>query len=140
MTGGIPCQLRDAGDYQVERVFIAGYQDGSVRIWDATYPSFSPILYLEPEVCISCYVLSKFQLYYILQMALSFMLGYEQTHEFHQYSTFEYGMFHVQVIGLNISGLSASISALDFCSVTLNVAVGNECGLVMLFILLSLFF
>ncbi|XP_008465213.2 uncharacterized protein LOC103502872 isoform X1 [Cucumis melo] len=86
LTGGIPCQLRDAGDYQVERVFIAGYQDGSVRIWDATYPSFSPILYLEPEV-----------------------------------------------IGLNIAGLSASISALDFCSVTLNVAVGNECGLVRLY-------
>ncbi|XP_011654994.1 uncharacterized protein LOC101208658 isoform X2 [Cucumis sativus] len=86
LTGGIPCQLRDAGDYQVERVFIAGYQDGSVRIWDATYPSFSPILYLEPEV-----------------------------------------------IGLNIAGLSASISALDFCSVTLNIAVGNECGLVRLY-------
>ncbi|XP_022146764.1 uncharacterized protein LOC111015892 isoform X2 [Momordica charantia] len=86
LTGGIPCLLRDAGDYQVERVYIAGYQDGSIRIWDATYPSFSLILYLEPEV-----------------------------------------------IGLNISGLSASISALDFCSVTLTIAVGNECGLVRLY-------
>ena len=46
-------------------------------------------------------------------------------------------MHHVQVIGLNIAGLSASISALDFCSVTLSVAAGNECGLVMSFILLS---
>lgn len=86
LTGGIPCQLHDAGDYQVERVYIAGYQDGSVRIWDATYPSFSLILYLEPEV-----------------------------------------------IGLNIAGLSTSISALDFCSVTLTIAVGNECGLVRLY-------
>ncbi|XP_038892131.1 uncharacterized protein LOC120081378 isoform X2 [Benincasa hispida] len=86
LTGGIPSQLHDAGDYQVERVYIAGYQDGSIRIWDATYPSFSLILYLEPEV-----------------------------------------------IGLNIAGLSASISALDFCSVTLTIAVGNECGLVRLY-------
>ena len=56
LTGGIPCQLHDAEDYQVERVYIAGYQDGSIRIWDATYPSFSRIFSFEPEVCISCYV------------------------------------------------------------------------------------
>lgn len=61
LTGGIPCQLHDAGDYQVERVYIAGYQDGSIRIWDATYPSFSLILYLEPEVCIHAMFSCKFQ-------------------------------------------------------------------------------
>ncbi|KAG6600918.1 Syntaxin-binding protein 5-like protein, partial [Cucurbita argyrosperma subsp. sororia] len=90
LTGGIPCQLHDAEDYQVERVYIAGYQDGSIRIWDATYPSFSRIFSFEPEV-----------------------------------------------IGLNIAGLSASISALDFCSVTLSVAAGNECGLVRLYKLIG---
>jgi hypothetical protein len=34
------------------------------------------------------------------------------------------------VNGINIAGTSASVSALDFCSDTLTLAIGNECGLV----------
>ncbi|KAF8397271.1 hypothetical protein HHK36_016182 [Tetracentron sinense] len=83
LTGGVPSQLSFSEDNGVERVFIAGYQDGSVRIWDATYPVLSLIFVLEGE----------------LQ-------------------------------GVKVAGASAAVSALDFCSLTLSLAVGNECGLV----------
>ncbi|KAF8115181.1 hypothetical protein N665_0029s0027 [Sinapis alba] len=47
LTGGVPSHL---DDYKLERLYIAGYQDGSVRIWDATYPCLSLIYDLEPKV------------------------------------------------------------------------------------------
>ncbi|XVF40714.1 hypothetical protein PTKIN_Ptkin01aG0137000 [Pterospermum kingtungense] len=50
LTGGIPSFLSEAADYQVERVYMAGYQDGSVRIWDATYPALSLIFVLGTEM------------------------------------------------------------------------------------------
>ncbi|KAJ6772604.1 LETHAL 2 GIANT LARVAE PROTEIN [Salix koriyanagi] len=50
LTGGVPSQLHDAEKYQVERLYIAGYQDGTVKIWDATYPTFALIYVLGPEV------------------------------------------------------------------------------------------
>ncbi|KAJ0266340.1 V-SNARE coiled-coil y domain-containing protein [Hirschfeldia incana] len=45
LTGGVPSHL---DDYKLERLYIAGYQDGSVRIWDATYPCLSLIYDLKP--------------------------------------------------------------------------------------------
>lgn len=86
LTGGVHSQLLETEDYRVERVYIAGYQDGSVRVWDATYPA----------------------------LTLIHILGSE-------------------VNGINIAGTSASVSALDFCSDTLTLAIGNECGLVRLY-------
>ncbi|XP_062156010.1 uncharacterized protein LOC133863892 isoform X2 [Alnus glutinosa] len=86
LTGGIHSQLLETEGYCVERVFIAGYQDGSVRVWDATYPALSLIHILGSEVN-----------------------------------------------GINIAGTSGSVSALDFCSDTLTLAIGNECGLVRLY-------
>ncbi|KAF8396949.1 hypothetical protein HHK36_018585 [Tetracentron sinense] len=83
LTGGVPNQFSSTEDNGIERVYIAGYQDGSVRIWDATYPILSLIFVLEGE----------------LQ-------------------------------GIKVAGASASVSALDFCSLTSSLAVGNECGLV----------
>ncbi|XP_075671300.1 uncharacterized protein LOC142640875 isoform X2 [Castanea sativa] len=82
LTGGVPCQLLDTEVYHVERIYIAGYQDGSVRVWDATYPALS----------------------------LIYVLG--------------------EVNGINIAGTSAAVSALDFCSYTFTLAIGNQCGLV----------
>ena len=49
-TGGIANQSLCAEENRVERVYVAGYQDGSVRIWDATYPVLSLICVLESEV------------------------------------------------------------------------------------------
>ena len=38
LTGGVPSGLFFEGDVGIERIYVAGYQDGSVRIWDATHP------------------------------------------------------------------------------------------------------
>ncbi|KAH0851035.1 hypothetical protein HID58_044858 [Brassica napus] len=46
LTGGVPGHI---DDYKLERLYIAGYQDGSVRIWDATYPCLSLIYDLKPK-------------------------------------------------------------------------------------------
>ncbi|KAL8257468.1 hypothetical protein R6Q59_029509 [Mikania micrantha] len=50
VSGGFPSQLLSAENIGVERMYIAGYQDGYVRIWDATFPVFSPIFVLGLEV------------------------------------------------------------------------------------------
>ncbi|XP_021769200.1 uncharacterized protein LOC110733455 isoform X2 [Chenopodium quinoa] len=50
LNGGVPCHLSLHGERKVERIYIAGYQDGSVRIWDATYPVLSPIFIFDLEV------------------------------------------------------------------------------------------
>ncbi|GAV76073.1 Synaptobrevin domain-containing protein [Cephalotus follicularis] len=90
LTGGVPSQLFSADYYQVERIYVAGYQDGSVRIWDATYPALS----------------------------LIFVLGSE-------------------LKGVESYRASASVSALEFCSFTLNLAVANECGMVRVYNLMG---
>ncbi|KAI7980311.1 Syntaxin-binding protein 5 [Camellia lanceoleosa] len=83
LTGGISNRSLFTENNRVERVYVAGRQDGSVRIWDATYPVLSLICVLESEVK-----------------------------------------------GMKVAGSSASVSAVDFCSLNLSLAVGNECGLV----------
>ncbi|KAM7270636.1 hypothetical protein ACFE04_029850 [Oxalis oulophora] len=50
VTGGVSCQLSAIKYQGVDRVYIAGYQDGSIKLWDATYPVFSLICTLESEV------------------------------------------------------------------------------------------
>ncbi|GKU92133.1 hypothetical protein SLEP1_g5901 [Rubroshorea leprosula] len=50
LTGGIPSLLSEASDDQIERVYAAGYKDGSVRIWDATCPALSLIFVIGSEV------------------------------------------------------------------------------------------
>ncbi|KAL6980725.1 hypothetical protein U1Q18_022362 [Sarracenia purpurea var. burkii] len=50
LTGGVPGHLSSAEGNGIERVYIGGYQDGSVRIWDATFPVLSCIFFLGSEV------------------------------------------------------------------------------------------
>ncbi|XP_076929896.1 uncharacterized protein LOC143594470 [Bidens hawaiensis] len=50
VSGGFLSQLSSAENIGVERIYIAGYQDGYVRIWDATFPVFSPIFVLGLQV------------------------------------------------------------------------------------------
>ncbi|XP_030447143.1 lethal(2) giant larvae protein homolog SRO77-like isoform X2 [Syzygium oleosum] len=90
LTGGVPSRLRLSEVNQVERIYVAGYRDGSVRMWDATCPTLSPIYVLDPRVQ-----------------------------------------------DIMISGANAAVSAIDFCSTTLSLAVGNECGLVFLYKLIN---
>ncbi|XP_073288351.1 uncharacterized protein [Primulina huaijiensis] len=40
LTGGVPCHLSTAAN-KLQKMYIGGYQDGSVRIWDATSPVLS---------------------------------------------------------------------------------------------------
>ncbi|RZC78047.1 hypothetical protein C5167_002590 [Papaver somniferum] len=49
LTGGISQKLPFSEDDGVERVYIAGYKDGSVQLWNATYSVLSPIVALEGE-------------------------------------------------------------------------------------------
>ncbi|XP_010552925.1 PREDICTED: uncharacterized protein LOC104823185 [Tarenaya hassleriana] len=83
LTGGVPNQPEY---YKLERLYIAGYQDGLVRIWDATCPILSLLYTLDPKVN-----------------------------------------------GVELAGTDASVSALHFCTKTLCLAVGNECGMVRLY-------
>lgn len=55
LTGGIPSQLC-AEDHQIKRLYIGGYHDGSVRIWDATYPSLNLISIFQLKV-LTCLLL-----------------------------------------------------------------------------------
>ncbi|GKF73658.1 hypothetical protein Tco_0219990, partial [Tanacetum coccineum] len=41
VSGGIIQQLSSPEGYVIEKIYIAGYLDGSVRIWDATSPVLS---------------------------------------------------------------------------------------------------
>ncbi|KAM7262269.1 hypothetical protein ACFE04_021346 [Oxalis oulophora] len=50
VTGGVPCQLSAIKYQGVDRVYIACYQDGSIKLWDATYHVLSLICTLESEV------------------------------------------------------------------------------------------
>ncbi|XP_061351670.1 uncharacterized protein LOC133296653 isoform X1 [Gastrolobium bilobum] len=49
LTGGVPGQLFKE-DHPFIQIYIAGYQDGSVRIWDATYPALSLVYNIKSEV------------------------------------------------------------------------------------------
>ncbi|KAL4189720.1 hypothetical protein AMTRI_Chr08g208540 [Amborella trichopoda] len=49
LTGGVPSTALGEG-LGIERMYVAGYQDGSVRIWDATNPVFSILFVLEGEI------------------------------------------------------------------------------------------
>lgn len=49
MTGGVLGQPFKE-NHPIIQVYIAGYQDGSVRIWDATYPAFSLVYDIKSEV------------------------------------------------------------------------------------------
>ncbi|XP_038980226.1 uncharacterized protein LOC103709502 isoform X5 [Phoenix dactylifera] len=82
LTGGIPSEM-SSDNYAVERIFIAGYEDGSVRIWDVTYPIMELMFVLESKVP-----------------------------------------------GVKVDGENASVSSLAFCSISMTLAVGDECGLV----------
>ncbi|KAJ1426356.1 WD40/YVTN repeat-like-containing domain superfamily [Sesbania bispinosa] len=48
LTGGIPGQVFK--DHPVIQIYIAGYHDGSVWIWDATYPALTLVYNIKSEV------------------------------------------------------------------------------------------
>ncbi|XP_050386224.1 uncharacterized protein LOC126802617 [Argentina anserina] len=90
LTGGVPGQLRDGENFHVGRLYMAGYQDGSIRIWDATNPSLSLICAIGPEVGVK-----------------------------------------------GIRCTNGTVSALEFCSLTFELAIGGVNGLVRLYKLIG---
>ncbi|XP_011095024.1 uncharacterized protein LOC105174577 isoform X2 [Sesamum indicum] len=50
LTGGVSNHVSFGKDKKVQRLYVAGYEDGSVRIWDATYPVLSLLCILTNEV------------------------------------------------------------------------------------------
>ncbi|KAK4718171.1 hypothetical protein R3W88_016509 [Solanum pinnatisectum] len=66
-------------DDGIERILVAGYLDGSVRLWNATFPVFTLLAVLESQ-------------------------------------------------GIQDTGLRTAISALDFSSTALTLAIGHQCG------------
>uniref|UniRef100_A0ACD5YE20 Uncharacterized protein n=1 Tax=Avena sativa TaxID=4498 RepID=A0ACD5YE20_AVESA len=50
LTGGVPSEMSQKENHPVERIYVAGYQDGSVRIWDATFPILMPMFVLDAKV------------------------------------------------------------------------------------------
>lgn len=50
LTGGVPSHLSSDNKNRMLRVYVAGYQDGSVRMWDATCPVLSPLCAFENRV------------------------------------------------------------------------------------------
>ncbi|KAK9153960.1 hypothetical protein Sjap_001440 [Stephania japonica] len=83
LAGTVPSRSTFGEVDEVESVYMAGYEDGSFRMWDATFPALSLMFVLE---------------------------GKDEN--------------------IQVAGVSASVSALDFCSLTMCFAMGNECGLV----------
>ncbi|KAL2902064.1 Syntaxin-binding protein 5-like [Bienertia sinuspersici] len=50
LTGGVPREIASAKERTQKIIYIAGYQDGSVRIWDATDPIISLVSNIEGQV------------------------------------------------------------------------------------------
>ncbi|KAK3018041.1 hypothetical protein RJ639_004531 [Escallonia herrerae] len=147
LTGGVANQLSSAEDYTVERVYIAGYKDGSVRIWDATFPVLSLLCILESEFkgievagssasvltldfCpfTLCLVVGNecglVRLYYLgRREETSFLFVTETKVEVHSLPQ-EKGFNCRAVFGLR----SAPVKALEFASDGAKLAVGYECG------------
>ncbi|XP_055829528.1 uncharacterized protein LOC129898851 isoform X2 [Solanum dulcamara] len=84
LTSSIPRQLPPTKDDGIERVLVAGYLDGSVRLWNATFPVFTLLAVLESQ-------------------------------------------------GIQDTGPRTAISALDFSSTALTLAIGHQCGQVHLY-------
>lgn len=57
ISGGIVYQFTSPDGYVIERIYIAGYMDGSVRIWDATSPVLSILCVIG---VVSCYLMLTF--------------------------------------------------------------------------------
>ncbi|XP_059302303.1 uncharacterized protein LOC132054273 isoform X2 [Lycium ferocissimum] len=85
LSSSIPGQLPPTEDYGIERILVAGYLDGSVRLWNATFPVFTLIAVLESQ----------------------YASGVE---------------------GIQDTGPRTAISALDFSSTALTLAIGHQCG------------
>lgn len=68
LTGGVPSPVPITKCHSVDRVYLAGYHDGSVRIWDATYPVLKLICALDAEVRVLSILCPKYKEYMSYQV------------------------------------------------------------------------
>ena len=61
LTGGVPCQL-SSDECRCKRIYIGGYEDGSVRVWDATFPVLSLVSVIGSRVSAILLIFCKLQL------------------------------------------------------------------------------
>ncbi|XP_020578805.1 uncharacterized protein LOC110023645 isoform X2 [Phalaenopsis equestris] len=50
LTGGVPGEATVSEENGIDRLYIAGYQDGSIRIWDATHPILAQMLVFDDKI------------------------------------------------------------------------------------------
>lgn len=115
MTGGVPGKTLFPGDAEAQELYVAGYEDGYVRIWDASLPVLSLVLVLKGEVRLRVQAKSLADKIFIFRFFLSSI-------------KIEIFSFDIQVLPIKVAGLSAPVSALDICHFTKSLAVGNEFG------------
>ncbi|KAK4748221.1 hypothetical protein SAY87_014807 [Trapa incisa] len=146
LTGGVPSELSPK-IHVIDRLYISGYQDGSVRIYDATLPTLSFICILQGEVqglqladssapvscidiCISTLSLAvgnNCGLVYFYKLrrsmdTLNFHFITESSHGVHPLPP-ERGYCRAV-----FSLLKSTIQSLRFANLGTKLAVGYECG------------
>lgn len=146
LTGGVHSHLLSDSRNKIGRVFVAGYQDGSVRMWDATYPVLSFLCALENQiggrnVTISIASVSKLDFcFQTLRLAVgdecglvclyeinssvdtSFHFIKEAKHEVHQLPRVQGPKCRAA-----ISFLNSRIEELEFTNSGAKLAIGYEC-------------
>ncbi|KAH9736581.1 v-snare coiled-coil domain-containing protein [Citrus sinensis] len=148
LTGGVPSPVPITKCHSVDRVYLAGYHDGSVRIWDATYPVFKLICALDAEVqgievagsrapvstLSFCFINSslavgnEFGLVYIYNLngsldAKNFLFVLETKSEVHALPEGK-----ISLCRAVFSLVNSPVRALQFTSSGAKLAVGFECG------------
>ncbi|KDO56671.1 hypothetical protein CISIN_1g001279mg [Citrus sinensis] len=148
LSGGVPSPVPITKCHSVDRVYLAGYHDGSVRIWDATYPVFKLICALDAEVqgievagsrapvstLSFCFINSslavgnEFGLVYIYNLngsldAKNFLFVLETKSEVHALPEGK-----ISLCRAVFSLVNSPVRALQFTSSGAKLAVGFECG------------
>lgn len=148
LSGGVPSPVPITKCHSVDRVYLAGYHDGSVRIWDATYPVLKLICALDAEVqgievagsrapvstLSFCFINSslavgnEFGLVYIYNLngsldAKNFLFVLETKSEVHALPEGK-----ISLCRAVFSLVNSPVRALQFTSSGAKLAVGFECG------------
>ncbi|KAI3936610.1 hypothetical protein MKW92_018390 [Papaver armeniacum] len=155
LTGGISKKLPFSEDDGVEKVYIAGYKDGSIQLWNATYSVLSPSAALEGEVqkievSVASAPVSALDFCFLstsLALAVKavriYRLGNSEETSFHFVSenNQEVHSLH-QAKGLQCIAafciLNSPIRTLQYADSGAKLAVGFECGQVAMFDMSSL--
>ncbi|KAL3536530.1 hypothetical protein ACH5RR_004991 [Cinchona calisaya] len=147
LTGGVCKYLSSDKDYRVARVYVAGYHNGSVHIWDATYPVLSSLCVLQNEMkgvnaAISIASVSKLELcIHTLRLAVGDECGLVRVYDlrsseetsFHFVTETKHEVQQLvqdegPICRAAFSFVNSQVQALKFASSGAKLAAGYECG------------